>query len=308
MRWGKKNDEEKKMVRNPRRLGETMILQLLPLGFTVSCGFLPSRHLHYDAFSPKNKKIPGTCWRGHHASISSSFISFFTLLLSIPLSLSSSPFKLELACPFWHRWVNPADVLSVCVSLLPTHLFLPFLPFVGLSCCRMDLGWGVNEAICICPKLFAVDCFEGRTTAERNMLPSPVCRKIPQADPQKRISPSKVIVREQEKCYQCMTFRGASYLITFLCNSDKLKHTYMFILFLYWNLKSTLEIKKVRLQISGDSSVNLRWITHSDRKWSIRILQKLHQDKSHLLAEKSATDLTLVSCESVICFCSDNMV
>lgn len=30
----------------------------------------------------------------------------------------------------------------------------------------MDPGWGVNEVICICPKLFAVDCFEGETAKE----------------------------------------------------------------------------------------------------------------------------------------------
>lgn len=30
----------------------------------------------------------------------------------------------------------------------------------------MDSGWGVNEVICICPKLFAVDCFEGETAEE----------------------------------------------------------------------------------------------------------------------------------------------
>lgn len=32
--------------------------------------------------------------------------------------------------------------------------------------CRMALGWGVNEVICICPKLFAVDCFEEEPQAE----------------------------------------------------------------------------------------------------------------------------------------------
>lgn len=111
------------------------------------------------------------------------------------LSLFSSPLKLVLPRPVWHRWVNPPDVLSVCVSLLPTLLSLPFLPFVGLFCYRTDLGWGVNEAICICPKLFAVDCFEGRTTVERNMLPSPACNKTLPADPQKGLSPSKVIAR-----------------------------------------------------------------------------------------------------------------
>lgn len=54
---------------------------------------------------------------------------------------------------------NPADVLAGTFLLLS-------LTFAHLSCCRVDSGWGVNEVICICPKLFAVDCFEGETAEE----------------------------------------------------------------------------------------------------------------------------------------------
>lgn len=75
------------------------------------------------------------------------------------LSLSLGPRSL------WHRWANPADVISGLFFLLllffqPSCLFA----FARLAGCRMDFGCGVNEVICICPKLFAVDCLEGRTT------------------------------------------------------------------------------------------------------------------------------------------------
>lgn len=56
----------------------------------------------------------------------------------------------------------------VVASPPPPCLFLPFLAFAHLSHCRMDLGCEVNEVICICPKLFAVDCFEERTTGRGN--------------------------------------------------------------------------------------------------------------------------------------------
>lgn len=57
--------------------------------------------------------------------------------------------------------------VSFCFSLPVFSLLLLFLTFAHLFCCRMDLGLEVNEVICICPKLFAVDCFEGRTTGEK---------------------------------------------------------------------------------------------------------------------------------------------
>lgn len=95
----------------------------------------------------------------------------FFFLRPPPLNL---PLSLSFAFSAWHRWANPADVLSgclffVCVRFLLSvfSLLLLFLTFAHLSCCRMDLGWEVNEVICICPKLFAVDCFEGRTTGEK---------------------------------------------------------------------------------------------------------------------------------------------
>ena len=84
---------------------------------------------------------------------------------SIPPPLSFLP--LPLFCTVgrlrsaWHRWANPADVLSI--------IFSPSLP---LSSCRMDLSWGVNEVICICLKLFSVDCFEGRRPDVGNFQPS----------------------------------------------------------------------------------------------------------------------------------------
>lgn len=58
-------------------------------------------------------------------------------------------------------------------------LFLPFLAFAHLSYCRMDLGCEVNEVICICPKPFAVDCFEERTTGRgKGTTLLPECRKF----------------------------------------------------------------------------------------------------------------------------------
>lgn len=65
-------------------------------------------------------------------------------------------------------------------SGLPLHLaqmgessrcFISF--FLPLSSRRMDLGWRVNEVICICLKLFSVDCFEGNQARETfSMHPS----------------------------------------------------------------------------------------------------------------------------------------
>lgn len=125
-------------------------------------------------FSPP-KTIPGTCWRGHHASISSSFLfSSPTTSQSPCLSLSSLSRRASLSQLGTDGRIQQMFYLAVfsffvCVHFLLSvfSLLLLFVTFAHLSCCRMDLGWEVNEVICICPKLFAVDCFEGRTTGKR---------------------------------------------------------------------------------------------------------------------------------------------
>lgn len=68
-----------------------------------------------------HKTILGTCWRAHR-------LLLLTHRLSFSLSPLIPPFTANLPRPVWHRWLNPADVLSAWASLelpiLSSHLLV----------------------------------------------------------------------------------------------------------------------------------------------------------------------------------------
>lgn len=94
--------------------------------------------------------------------------------LSLHLSLHSE--RPSLAQFGTDGWIQQMFHQCVRLCCLPVFAFL-FLTFARFSCCRMDWGWRINEAICICPKLFVVDCFQGRTAANTNHLLLPETEK-----------------------------------------------------------------------------------------------------------------------------------
>lgn len=78
-------------------------------------------------------------------------------------TLPSSPVP-HFPLPFSQSPIRSGFPLHLAQMGESSRCFISF--FLPLSSRRKDLGWRVNEVICICLKLFSVDCFEGNQARE----------------------------------------------------------------------------------------------------------------------------------------------